>query len=387
MNESTTKRINEFLEEIITSTEYLSIEYLVFSIRKTYLHYLSSYRRDAFKVPTHLNDFVNYLSNKFQMSNITPDEMLSFMLENDVNNWVHYYDYTFIRPYNLIKNQEKINCDGTLFMLVLSGFIFDYFKKTSIDIQEIVDNEKLIYETNQYGLSKVNGVEFKRDYFVYDNKAYLYSVLTNTSVIDFTDDMPGFAKIITTQINNGDILLRLDERLAVPVEHAISYSTLNFEKYYGPQFHFQDSNFENRKTAIVHIDTETCAKLLMVIKKDFDEIRQEDFLHIEIETLPYVDEKIKSKHCITTFLHGMYYPSDDCFTHIDYTINQYDTEDYIKKYTESDNNVPIDFYAKKELHYKIWCIENGKYSRKNWYNLMIVSLTPKYRKLLDEILV
>lgn len=34
MNENATKKINEFSEEIITSTEYLSLEYLLFSILK-----------------------------------------------------------------------------------------------------------------------------------------------------------------------------------------------------------------------------------------------------------------------------------------------------------------------------------------------------------------
>lgn len=44
---------------------------------------------------------------------------------------------------------------------------------------------------------------------------------------------------------------------------------------------------------------------------------KKDFWHIELETLPYRDTASKGKYCITTFLHGMYYPEDDCFTHID----------------------------------------------------------------------
>ncbi|WP_346898836.1 hypothetical protein [Clostridium sp. UBA7503] len=82
--------------------------------------------------------------------------------------------------------------------------------------------------------------------------------------------MSGFARIITEQITTGNVLLRLDERLALPVNQAISYSTFNFEKFYGPQFHFKDSVFEKQKTIIVHMDNETCDKLLMVIKQDYD---------------------------------------------------------------------------------------------------------------------
>ncbi len=47
----------------------------------------------------------------------------------------------------------------------------------------------------------------------------------------------------------------------------------------------------------------------------------------------------------------------------------------------------IDTYtSSNELHYKIWCIEGGKYSRETWYRLMVVSLNQEYVELLDEIL-
>lgn len=82
----------------------------------------------------------------------------------------------------------------------------------------------------------------------------------------------------------------------------------------------------------------------------------------------------------------MYYPDKDVFTHIDFTKNQYNYSDYEKKYWDADPNVPIDFHTKKGLHYKIWCIENGEYSREIWYKLMVVSLKSEYRSLLDEIL-
>ena len=210
--------------------------------------------------------------------------------------------------------------------------------------------------------------------------------MTDTKVISFTDEIPAFARIITEQITSGDILYRLDERLAVPEEQIISYSTLNFEKFRGPQFKFNDTTLNTKKTIIVHIDENTMDKLLMVIKQCKDTL-DESFWHIEIETLPYVDGQKKNiNHIITTFLHGMYYPNKDKFTHIDYTRNQYKFSDYLLKYSGSNNNVPVDYYTEKELHYKIWCIENGEYSRKSWYDLMIASLTPKYQKLLNEIL-
>lgn len=380
------EEIESFLLTIAESEQYVSKEYLVHTIRKNFLDYLSVYRLQNFDIPLFLKDLVEHVDLKFEESNINPSNMLDYMHCNDERGWIMYYDTAFLRPPNKKTSNDIVKCERKLFMLVLTGFIFDYFRNSVIDIRDIVAREDLCYETNQYGLTTVPGVMFKRDYFVFDNKAYLYNLLTNTSVSEFTDPMPGFAKIITEQINTGDILIRLDERLALPITQAISYSTLNFEKFYGPQFHFDGSILKKQKTIIVHIDEESCDKLLMVIKQDYDDKRREEFLHIEIETLPFVKVNKSRTHVITTFLHGMYYPENDFFTHIDYTKNQYAFDDYVKKYSESDNGVPIDFYTEKGLHYKIWCVENGSYSREVWYNFMISSLSEKYIKLLDEIL-
>ena len=67
--------------------------------------------------------------------------------------------------------------------------------------------------------------------------------------------------------------------------------------------------------------------------------------------------------------------------------NQYSGTDYVQKYADSVDGMSIDQYtATRDLHYKIWCIENGEFSRDTWYKLMIVSLGKKYQKLLNEIL-
>lgn len=56
-------------------------------------------------------------------------------------------------------------------------------------------------------------------------------------------------------------------------------------------------------------------------------------------------------------------------------------------YTDTQNGIPIDQYTEtKDLHYKIWCIENGEFTEETWYKLMIVSLCEEYQVLLNEIL-
>lgn len=90
---------------------------------------------------------------------------------------------------------------------------------------------------------------------------------------------------------------------------------------------------------------------------------------------------------LTTFLHGMYYPKRDVFTHIDYTKKQYSGNEYIQKYADSIDGMPIDQYTScRDLHYKIWCIENGEFTRDTWYKLMMISLSKGYQNLLNEIL-
>lgn len=285
------------------------------------------------------------------------------------------------------KKMEVVKSLSDLFAYVLTGYIIDTFRERTVDIARIADNEIIIHDKNRYGLSVVNGVEFRRDYFVYKNKTYLYNILTNTDVIDFGDNMPGFARIITEQVKDGNILMRLDERLSLPHDQAISYSSLNFEKFRGPQFHFKDTVLRSQKTITVHIDDTTEDKLLLVVKQKDDENTKKRFWHIEIETLPNMEESRGKDYCITTFLHGMYYPDEDYFVHIDCTKNQYRMSEYLKKYEESSPEVAIDQYTENsKLHYKIWCIEGGKYSRKIWYNLMVVSLNERYRTLLDEML-
>ena len=380
--------IDEFLLDITETAEYKRIEYLIFSIRMNYLHYMDISRIVKFEIPKYLENLIGIVIDKFNESGISTVDMLQYMLDNDINNWIHYYAYTFIIPVEKGEENEAVNDLSELYAFVLTGYILDTFREKRIDIKNLIEGQVLSHKTNQYDLTVVDGVEFKRDYFVFEGKAYLYSILTNTNTMRFGDTMPAFARIITEQVKDGNILLRLDERLALPINQAISYSTLNFEKYRGPQFHFKDSILKNPKTITIHIDENTADKLLLVIKKKVDNNSKKDFWHIELETLPYRDTASKGKYCITTFLHGMYYPEDDCFTHIDCTKNQYEMSEYIKKYSECEPDIPVDLHTKSnELHYKIWCIENGRYTREVWYNLMTASLNEKYRTLLDEILV
>ena len=223
-------KITDFFLDVTETDEFKSVEYLIFSIRKQYLNYLSQARKKQFEIPKYLELLVDKAIDLFNLSGISCVDMLQYMLEHDINNWVHYYAYTFIIPIAQGKSIECVNDLSDLYALVMTGYILDDFGFNRLNIEEIVKGEQLTHKKNQYGLSVVNGVVFHNDYFVFENKAYLYNILTNIIPVSFGDVMPGFARVISEQREVGNILLRLDDRLALPEEQAISYSTLNFEK-------------------------------------------------------------------------------------------------------------------------------------------------------------
>lgn len=191
---------------------------MIFSIRKQYLNYLSQPRKKQFEIPKYLELLVDKAIDLFNLSGISCVDMLQYMLEHDINNWVHYYAYTFIIPIAQGKSSECVKDLSDLYALVMTGYILDDFGFNRLNIEEIVKGEQLTHKKNQYGLSVVNGVVFHNDYFVFENKAYLYNILTNIIPVSFGDVMPGFARVISEQREVGNILLRLDDRLALPEE-------------------------------------------------------------------------------------------------------------------------------------------------------------------------
>ena len=391
-------KVEDFLLEMAESEECQKIMYKRLSIHMYIgLYYSMKPERgciDPFMIP-----FRDFTKNQIKSKEVDIDELINYMIDNDESHCALFLATTLFTPKQEFTSLEyagaiaryKIispfvdSIDMDIVALIVVSFVFDNLYPRKIDISAIIGKEIFAYPTNQYNLTRVNGAIFKKDGLIYDGKGYYYNYFTNKTMIDQYDRMAGFAKIITDEANDCDILYRLDERLSMPESEYFDYTGVAFAKYRGPQFNFSNSVLEKNKTIIVHYDETTLDKLLMVIKQDVDQTTGEDFLHIEIETLPHKNNV--SGCVITTFLHGMYYPQTDIFTHIDYTKNQYDGDIYLQKYLDSQNGVPIDQYTEtKELHYKIWCVEKGKFTKEMWYKLMIVSLPDVYQKLLNEIL-
>lgn len=387
-----------FLLEMSETLECQSIMYKRMAINMFIGLYYSNIQDanhiDAFMIP-----FRERIKKELQTSALNYDELIMYMLNNDKSGCtqflvstrfsrksdISYMDFlTVIQDRNAISPYVvEMNLD--VILLIIISFVFDNLQPSRLDIADIVNDEVFIYPTNQYCLTNVTGATFKKDGLLFNGKGYYYNIFTNKTMLHPLDSSVGFAKIIQDDAGLCDVLYRLDERLSMPEDEYEDYTGVAFAKFYGPQFKFDGRVLSNPKTLIVHIDEKTQSKLLMVIKKDFDTNVSEEFWHLEIETLPYPSNKLD--YVTTTFLHGMYYPRRKIFTHIDYTKNRYGKEEYFEKYIDSTDGAPIDTYtASRDLHYKIWCIENGEFTIETWYKLMIVSLPPKYQVLLNEIL-
>ena len=100
---------------------------MIFSIRKQYLNYLSQARKKQFEIPKYLELLVDKAIDLFNLSGISCVDMLQYMLEHDINNWVHYYAYTFIIPIAQGKSIECVKDLSDLYALVMTGYILDDF--------------------------------------------------------------------------------------------------------------------------------------------------------------------------------------------------------------------------------------------------------------------
>ena len=107
------------------------------------------------------------------------------------------------------------------------------------------------------------------------------------------------------------------------------------------------------------------------------------FYHIEIEQL-WAPDTISDEFVMATFVHAKYFPHKHAFTHMDFSINQYEKDIYIAKYTEAVNNtgVPVDKYG--DIHYKIWCVEADTIKVETWSKLVSVTLDAPFREIFTE---
>lgn len=283
----------------------------------------------------------------------------------------------------------SVNISIDILAHAVASYIIDYYQCNCSNFEILVHKEQFAYPITDYKLTKVNGVVFKQNGFLFDNKYYLYNHFIDRSPLKANDEMPGIFRILSEKadLTNADFYLRLDEQLAIPSSEFDNRKYAFGARYYGPQFKYASTNLQHSDTFIVHGNPETNNKLLMVVKKRFDKKLGKQFWHVELEELPYHDKSESISRVTTTFIHGQYYPDDNVFRHIDFIKNQYGLSNYCDKYSDrSNSDISIDFYATKDCHYKIWCIENINIPESVWYQIAVLTLHPEYSSLFEEML-
>ena len=297
------------------------------------------------------------------------------------------FDYYIIGvstdKYNLF---DVVEYNAFIYAKILLVYLLDDCQKRKQDdwdLNQIYSEEKIILPHDDYRLVEMDDVIFYSDGIIYQDKAYIYNRLLNKDKIQASDKYPGFARLLLMNKGNGKISFRLDDRLSVNKEDKIEWTGDKFAQYMGPKFDFEKiARFRYKKGRIIKYTPETQNKLLMVIKPKYDYESEETFYDVEIETVPNPSQ-YATENIITTFIHGKYYDNSKEFRHIDLANNQYSKEEYYSKYygNEFDKHT-----SSKELHYKQWRIEHGKYKPELWFQLVSISLTKEYRKLFEEII-
>lgn len=295
--------------------------------------------------------------------------------------------------YSLAAGESEIDTDtaipNNMLAFALAAFILDCYPYECSEFEQLILNEQFEYPITDYKLSKLTDVAFKQDGLIFDNKYHLYNRFIDRSPFENGISVPAIFYLLTQQVefNKADFFMRLDARLSIPISEFDGHERVFAAKYHGPTFSFSETDLSRVKTFIVHGNPESGNQLLMVIKKDFDSELSLEFWHVELETLPFYQNSPNTKRATTTFIHGKYYPSKKVFRHIDFIKNQYDIEDYYKKYAGNTNtDIPIDYYTTKECHFKIWCIENIDLSENLWHQISSICLPTEYSVLLDEML-
>lgn len=120
------------------------------------MNYLSQPRKKQFEIPKYLELLVDKAIDLFNLSGISCVDMLQYMLEHDINNWVHYYAYTFIIPIAQGKSSECVKDLSDLYALVMTGYILDDFGFNRLNIEEIVKGEQLTHKKNPIALINKN---------------------------------------------------------------------------------------------------------------------------------------------------------------------------------------------------------------------------------------
>lgn len=411
------KDLQYLIDSIIQSQEFWAVNYYLRSMKKaphggivTVSHpnmFLKHYPfqpwnvcRNSEEIPSFMQGVVEYALELFHNCDcIDYEELLQYCFSGD--NWYLGLVLLHIKPEYEEANKKQ---HDMLLCCILDKHerIVDYFNiepKYALyalilvlveeeavhicDAKEIESHEKLRNPHNKYGLCAFSDsdVKFLRQGFQVGDTYYLYNIFLDPTIASKADIMPYTFRIISDEITRKTIFMRCDENLAIPAEKIFSTATVDFQKFHGITVNFASIESVLNKEIIVHIHPVLAHKIVMVVKPDKES--GNSFYHIEVEQL-WSPDTIKDEFILATFIHAKYFPHKHAFTHIDFSVNQYEKSIYIDKYTEAFNTtgIPVDKYG--DVHYKIWCVEADSIKVETWSKLVFLTLDAPFREIFNE---
>ena len=267
-----------------------------------------------------------------------------------------------------------------LFVLKLNISMF----ATIDDIQKL---ENLENNSDKYGLTDITSATFERQGFSIDDKFYLYNIFFDTSIGTANADVPLTIDIIK-KVPNAHFYMRRDNTLAVPIKNKVTSATLDMQKWRGITLDLDsiEKQIKQSKEVIVHWDPENYNKVLVVIKPSETETH-DIYYQISVEELWALDSICDFEETvITNYIHGCYYPRKNTFDHIDFSVNQYVKDVYLKKYADSITTTTVSIEQYANTHYKVWCTKGENLSLQLWAELVNATLDEPFRDLFAEII-
>lgn len=347
----------------------------------------------------------------YEKMKIDPEEILRFCFKLDTNNPQNTINSNrlflamsgniiTVKDHSILNQQNAVNRAGEGKITYTDNFdysinrLISFFICTIIDlglyvitdINEIIDNEILVSSHDKYGLSDVSKANFERQGLSLNEKYYLYNIFLDTSIGSQAAKIPKIIEIIQRKKSRVKLRMRLDDNLAVPFSNKVCTSTCDFQKWRGITLDFDNisEQLKNGKEVIVHIDPLTADKILIYVNRDLDE-NGIVFYHLNVEQLWNPDILNDSENIIiTNYVHGTYYPINNRFEHIDYSVNQYIKDIFVAKYndTVTQTGIPITKYG--DVHYKIWCVEGDDLNVETWAELVCATLDTSFRNIFME---
>lgn len=227
---------------------------------------------------------------------------------------------------------------------------------------ELYENDNLIENTDRYGLTKLNGEKVE---IISELPLEIY---TNSKIYNLSEKKEWYCNDINTN---------LYEYLVEQYRKGNEVSFRLTKDMQSNNLTFQQEKYSNLKVDISNLKNHT---------KDFKSIsynpQNYDKFIVSIDVnkkfMNIYEFKNYSNDYVAKYIHAIYDEEKNILTHIDYSLNIYEQEQYQAIVNDPYQNIP-----KCNFHKKIWMV-NGKIDIYAFYNILF-SMYNSNKKYIEEL--